>query len=158
MVGGHYQLSRHEFVQAPGDSEEQRNLACCHLSGCKESDTTERLSLTHGCIRFLCCYSAAKSRSTLQPHGLQHASLPVLHHLLQFCSDSCSNQLILSHPLLRPSILPSIRVFPSELALCIRLPKYWRFSFSIRPSNEYSGLISFRISRFDLLAAQGIRT
>ena len=67
-----------------------------------------------------------------------------------------SNHLILCHPLLSPSIFPSIRVFSNELALCIKWPKYWNFSFSISPSNEYSGLISFRIDRFDLLAIQGI--
>ena len=67
-----------------------------------------------------------------------------------------SNHLILCHPLLLlPSIFPSIRVFSNESALCIRWPKYWSFSFSISPSNEYSGLISFRIDWFDLLAAQG---
>ena len=56
-----------------------------------------------------------------------------------------SNHLILCHPLLLPSIFPSIRVFSSELALCIRWPKDWSFSFSISPSSEYSGLLSFRI-------------
>ena len=67
-----------------------------------------------------------------------------------------SNHLILCHPLLLlPSVFPSIRVFPNESALCIRWPKYWRFSFSISPSNEYSGLISFRVDWFDLLAVQG---
>ena len=65
-----------------------------------------------------------------------------------------SNHLILCHPLLLPSIFPSIRVFPNESAL-ITCPQYWSFSFSIRPSNEYSGLISFRIDWFDLLAVQG---
>ena len=66
-----------------------------------------------------------------------------------------SNHLILCHPfLLPPSIFPSIRVFSSEYVLCIRWPKYWSFSFSISPSNEYSGLISFRIDRLDLLAVQ----
>ena len=65
-----------------------------------------------------------------------------------------SNQLILCHPLLPlSSILPSIRVFSSELAHCIRWPKYW--SFSISPTSKYSGLISFRINWFDLLAVQG---
>ena len=65
-----------------------------------------------------------------------------------------SNRLILCHPLLLlPSIFPSIRVFSNESALRIRWPKYW--SFSISPSNEYSGLISFKINRFDLLAVQG---
>ena len=64
-----------------------------------------------------------------------------------------SNHLILSHPLLFPvSTFPSIRVFSNESVLCIRWPKYWSFSFSISPFNEYSGLISFRIDWFDLLA------
>ena len=67
-----------------------------------------------------------------------------------------SNHLILCHPpLLLPSAFPSIRVFSSESVLCIRWPKYWNFSFSIIPSNEYSGLISFRMDWLDLLAVQG---
>ena len=67
-----------------------------------------------------------------------------------------SSHLILCHPLLlQPSIFPNIRVFSNELVLRIRWPKYWGFSFSISPSNEYSGLISFRIDWFDLLAVQG---
>ena len=66
------------------------------------------------------------------------------------------NHLILCHPLLLlPSIFPSIKVYSSESALHIRRPKYWRFSFSISPSNDYSGLISFRVDWFDLLAVQG---
>ena len=70
-----------------------------------------------------------------------------------------SNHLVLCHPLLLlPSIFPSIRVFSNQSVLCIRQPKYWSFSFSIGPSNEYSGLISFRIDRFDLLAVQGIKS
>ena len=68
-----------------------------------------------------------------------------------------SSNLILCHSvLLLPSIFPSIRVFSNESVLCIRWPKYWSFSFIISPSNEYSGLISFRIDRLDLLAVQGI--
>ena len=67
-----------------------------------------------------------------------------------------SNHFILCHPLiLQPSIFPSIRVFTNESVLRIRWPKYWSFSFSISPCNEYSGLISFRIDWFDLLAVQG---
>ena len=67
-----------------------------------------------------------------------------------------SNHFILCHPLLLlPSIFPSIRVFSQESALQIRWPKYWSFSFSISPSNEYSGLISFRMDWLDLLAVQG---
>ena len=66
-----------------------------------------------------------------------------------------SNHLILCLPLLPPSIFPSIRVFSNESVLCIRWPKYWSFSFKIRPCNEYSGLISFRMDWLDLLAVQG---
>ena len=66
-----------------------------------------------------------------------------------------SNHLILCYPLLPPSIFPSIRVFSNESVLCMRWPKYWSFSFNISPSNEYSGLISFRMDWLDLLAVQG---
>ena len=66
-----------------------------------------------------------------------------------------SNHLILHRPLLLLSIFPSIRVYSNELALCIRWPKYWSFSVSTSPSSEYSGLISFRIDWFDILAVQG---
>ena len=66
-----------------------------------------------------------------------------------------SNHLILCHPLLLPSIFPSIRVFSNESALHIRWPKYWCFSFNISPSNEHLGLISFRMDWLDLLAVQG---
>src|SRR5574337_151501 len=66
-----------------------------------------------------------------------------------------SNHLILCHPLLlQPSIFPSIRIISNESVLCVRWPKYWSFSFNIGPSNEYSGLISFRIDWLDLLAVQ----
>ena len=67
-----------------------------------------------------------------------------------------SKHLVLCHPLLLlPSVFPSIRIFSNESVLCIRWPKYWSFSFSINPSNEYSGLISFRIGWFELLAVHG---
>ena len=75
-------------------------------------------------------------------------SFTVSQRLLRFMSIESvmlSNHLILYHPLLLPSVFPSIRVFSNESALHIRWPKYWSFSFSISPSNEYSGLISFRI-------------
>ena len=86
--------------------------------------------------------------------------LTISWHLLTFVSIESmmpSNHLILCRPLLLlPSVFASIRVFSTESVLCIRWPKYWRFSFSISPSNEYSGLISFRTDQFDLLAVQGI--
>jgi len=97
----------------------------------------------------------------LRPHGLQHARLPCPSVSPGVCSNSCplsrpSNHLILCHPLLLlPSIFSHIRVFSTESAICIRWPKYWNFSFSISPPNEYSGLFSFRIDWFDLLAVQG---
>ena len=76
--------------------------------------------------------------------------------LMSIKSVMPSNHLILCHPLLLlPSIFPSIRVFSNELALRIRWPKYWSFSFRISISNKYSGLISFRMDWFDLLAVQG---
>ena len=94
---------------------------------------------------------------SLWPHG---PGFPVHHQLLEFMFIELmmpSNHFILCHPLLLPpSIFPSIRVFTNESVFCIRWPKYWSFSFSISPSNEYSGLISFRIDWFDLLAVQGI--
>ena len=95
------------------------------------------------------------------PHGLQHAKLPCPSPTPGACSNSSiesvmpSNHLILCHPfLLLPSIFPSIRVFSNESALGIRWLKYWSFSFSISPSNEYSGLIFFRVDWLDLLAVQ----
>ncbi|CAN0570287.1 unnamed protein product [Rangifer tarandus platyrhynchus] len=79
-----------------------------------------------------------------------------LLRLMSIESVMPSNHLILCHPLLLPSsIFPSIKVFSSESVLHIRWPKYWSFSFSISPSNEHSGLISFRMDWLDLLAVQG---
>ena len=75
--------------------------------------------------------------------------------LMSIKSVMPSNHLILGCPLLLPSIFPSIRVFSIESVLLIRWPKYWSFSFSVSPSNDYSGLISFRIDWLDLLAVQG---
>ena len=107
--------------------------------------------------------SVAQSCLTLQPHGLQHARLPCrspapwsLFTLMSIESLMPSNHLILHHMLLLlPSIFPSIRVFSNEPVLYLRWPEYWSFSFSISPSNEYSGLISFRVDWLDLLAVQG---
>ena len=98
----------------------------------------------------------------LWPHGLQHARLPCPSLFPRVCSNShvrwVSDAIQWSHPLLSllllPSVFPSIRGFSSELAICIRWPKYWSFSLSISPSNEYSELFSFRIDWFHL-AVQG---
>ena len=96
---------------------------------------------------------------SLWPHGLSTPGFPVLHYLPQFAQThvrwvgDAINQLIFCHPLLLlPSVFPRIRVFCNELALPIRWLNYCSFSFNINPSNEYSGLISFRIDWFDLLA------
>ena len=111
----------------------------------------------------MCCCSGTQSCPTFY-HPKDH-SMPgilVLHHLLEVARThvhQVSDAIQPSHPLLAsllsPSIFPSIRVFSSESALCIRWPKSWSFSFSISPSNEYSGLISFRMDWLDLLAVQG---
>ena len=85
-----------------------------------------------------------------------HHQLPELTQLMSIESVMPSNQLMLCRPLfLTPPIFPSIRVFSNESTLCIRWPKYWSFSFSVSPSNEHPGLISFRMDWFDLLAVQG---
>ena len=106
--------------------------------------------------------SVTQSRLTLQPHALQHTRLPVHHQLPELAQTHIHwvydtiNHLILCRPLLLlPSIFPSLRIFSSESVLHIRWPKHFSFSFSISPSNEYSGLISCRIDWFDLLAVQG---
>ena len=89
------------------------------------------------------------------PMNLSKPGLPVHHQTHVHWVGDAIHHLVLCHPLLLPSIFPSIRVFSSESILHIRWPKYWSFSFSISLSNEYSGLISFRINWFDLLAVQG---
>ena len=110
-----------------------------------------------------CCYcSVAQSCPIATPWtAARHASLSITNYwnllkLMFIESVMPSNHLILRRPrLLLPSIFPSIRVFSNESVLCIRWPKYWSFSFKISPSNEYSGLISFRMNWLDLLAVQG---
>ena len=105
----------------------------------------------------------AQSCLTLcDPMNCSTPGLPVCHQLQESPKPMStelvmpSNHLILCRPLLLlPSVFPSIRVFSNESALRIRWPKYWSFSFSISPSNEYSGLISFRMDWLDLLAFQG---
>ena len=101
-------------------------------------------------LTYYYCFSVVKLCPTL--HDPMHPGFPVFHYLpefLKFMSTESvmpSNHLILCRPLLfLPSIFPSIRVFSNESVLCTRWPKYWSFSFSISPSNEYSGLIALRI-------------
>ena len=108
-------------------------------------------------------FSCSVTSDSLWPHGLQHTRLPGPSLSPWVCLNSCPLNLW-CHPtissscsplLLLPSVFPSIRVCSSESALPIRWPRYWSFTFSISPYNEYSGLISFRIDWFDLLAVQG---
>ena len=110
----------------------------------------------------LLLFSHSVVSDSLQLHGLQHARLPCPSPAPRVSSNSStesvmpSSHLILYCPLLLlPSVLPSIRVFSKESVLRIRWPKYRSFSFSISLSNEYSGLISFRIDWFDLLVVHG---
>ena len=109
-------------------------------------------------IQSLCCVQLFATPWT----AASQASLSItnswsLLKLMSIESVMLPIHLSLCHPLLLlPSIFPSIRVFSNELALYIRWPKYWSFSFSINPSSEYSGLISFRMELFDLLSVQGI--
>ena len=110
-----------------------------------------------------CCYSIAKSCLMLcSSMDFSTPGFSVFHYLLEFAQTHVhewvmpSKYLILSCPLFfLPPIFPRIRVFSNESALRIRWPKYWSFNFSISPSSEYSGLFSFRIDWFDLLAVQG---
>ena len=110
--------------------------------------------------KLLVQFSHSVMSDSLRPHGLQHARLH--HQLLEFTQIHVHwvrDAIQPSHPLsplfLLPPIFPSIRVFSNESVLCIRWSKYWSFSFSISPSNEYSGLISFRMDWLELLAVQG---
>ena len=99
---------------------------------------------------------AAEPTTVVGQASLYFTTSQSLPKLMYIESMMPSNHLILYSPLLLlPSILPSIRAFSSESVLHIRWPKFWSFSFSISPSNEYSGLISFRMDWFDLLAVQG---
>ena len=121
----------------------------------------------HNCetVIFLVLYCIVWSLSHVRlcdPMDCSMPGFPVLHHLPEIAqTDVCwisdaINYLILYCPLLLlPSVSPSITVSANKSALCIRWPKYWSFSFSISPSNEYSGLVSFKIDWFDLLAVQG---
>ena len=135
MAEWHHQLDGHEFEQTLGDSGGQRSLVL-------QSMGSQRVG--HNLATAACQAS------------LSFTTFWSLLKLMSIESVMPSNHLILCHPLLLlPSIFPSIRVFSNESALHIRWSKYWSFSFSISPSNEYLGLISFRMDWLDLLAVQG---
>ena len=132
-----------------------------NLWKCPSHISSISLEKTISSLHFLCC-SISKSCLTLcRCMDCSMPGFPVLHCLPEFAKFVSielvmpSNHFILYCPLLLPSIFPSIRVFSSESALHIRWPRYWSFRFSIGPSNEYSGLISFRMDWLDLFAVQG---
>ena len=113
-------------------------------------------------LRSVLFSSVTQSFPTLcDPVNCSTPGLPVHHSLPELTQThvhwvcDAIQHLILCHPFLLPLIFPSIRVFSDESFICIKWPKYWSFSFSISPSNEYSGLISFRMDWLDLLAVQG---
>ena len=114
---------------------------------CRGKPVENRITRGLSSVQFSCSVVP----NSLRPHELQHTRPPWHPNpfpLSQWC------HLILCHPLLLlPSIFSSIRVFSNESALCIRCPKYWSFSFNISPSNEYPGLISFRMDWLDLLGS-----
>ena len=131
--------------QGSGEAEEFKSLPIIlsHLLYKIQISSVQLLS----CVQlFATPWTAARQTS------LSITNSQSLLNLTSIKSVMPSNHLVLCCPLLLPSILPSIRVFSNEAVLHIRWPKYWSFSFSISPSNDYSGLISFRIDWFDLLA------
>ena len=118
------------------------------------------MAILTGMREYLIQFSCSVMLDSLWPHGQQHTRLPVLHQLPELAQihvHQVSDAIQPSHTLSSPSppIFLSIRAFSNESALHIWWPKYWSFSFSISPSNEYSGLISFSIHWLDLLAVQG---
>ena len=133
---------------------------CCDLSWEQPSEGQQTVNITQGSIVFQLLshvWLFATPRTTAQKVSLVFTISLSFIKLMSIESVMPSNRLILCCPLLLlPSIFPSIRVFSNELALRNRWPKYWSFSFSIRPSNEYSGLTSFKIDWFDFLAVQGL--
>ena len=135
-------------------------MACGHPGSTKCAGTWT--ASTPGVMALIAVQSLSHAQLFVTPWAAaRHASLSVtrswsLLNLMSIESVMPSNHRILCHPLiLPPSIFPSIRVFFNALVLRIRWAKYWRFSFSISPSNKYSGLISLRIDWFDLRAVQG---
>ena len=131
----------------------------------KESDMTQQLNnktYVLGALENCCCRVAKSCPNLRDPMDCSTTGRPVRHCLpecVQTQVHGVSDAIQPSHPLLPPSpllsIFPSIRIFSNMSALCSRWPKYWSFSFSISPSNAYSGLISFRIDSFSLPVVQG---
>ena len=133
----------HFLLQGTSRPKDRTQISCIQLSSVQ--------SLSH--VQFVATPWTAACQAALSITNSWS-----LLKLMSIESIMPSNHLILCHPLLLlPSVFPRIRVFSNESVLCIRWPKYWRFSFSSSPFNEYSGLISFRIDWFYSLAVQGMR-
>ena len=133
------------------NSSQNHNELLPHIckNGCHQDNRKQVQSLS--CVRLF-----VTPRTSARQASLSITNSQSLLKLMSIESVMPSNHLILCHPLLLlPSIFPSIGVFSNELALFIRWSNYWSFSFSISPSSEYSGLISFSVDWFDLLAVQG---
>ena len=150
-------MNKQNYFQKEGEVNSAKRCSAKECS--KDRIHTFRTHASYS-LRLFSCSVVSNS---LWPHRLQHARIPYPSPSPRAWSNSCpssrtwmpSNHLILCHPLLLlSSIFPSIRVFSNKCVFHIRWPKYWSFNFSICPSSEYSGLISFRIDRFDLLAVQ----
>ena len=136
-----------------------KNKSCVHAQCCLEYDFLKKFSRQITFKTLLLLFSCSVMSDSLRPHRLQTCQTSLsftnswgLLNLMSVESVMPSNHLILCRPLLLTSIFPSIRIFSNESALSIKWPKYWSFSFSISPSSEYSGLISFSIDWFDLAA------
>ena len=153
--GPKIQFSPHHYAKSELESGSDSPSSSCKLPTFNYFQTTWKVS---------CCWFSRQVMSNSSwPHGLQHTRLPCPSPSPRVCPSSRPfNQWC--HPTISTSIIPissctqffpSIKVFSNELALCIRWPRYWSFSFSISPSKEYSELISFRIDWFDILAVQG---
>ena len=145
----------------PGKFHGQRSLADCSPQSHKELDMTEQLSTHTHTSLVRSVQSLCHDRFFVIPQTAMHqVSLSIIYSesflkLMSIKSVMPSSHLILCHPLfLLSSIFPSFRVFSNESVLCIRWPKCWSFSFTISPSNDYLGLISFRIDWFDLLQSK----
>ena len=130
-----------------------KTICCCYIK-------IQWYILHFQWLLLLLLFSCSVVSSSWRPHGLKHTRLPCPSPSPQFTQThvhwvgDANLNLLYCLLLLLPSISPSIRVFSNESVLRIRRPKYWNFSFSISPSNEYSGLISFRMDWLDLLAVQ----
>ena len=160
-------LQPHELqptrLLCPWDSQsnpEKENWSWCNqvpwlqtiLQNYSHQNSNSSVQLGHSVVSwlFVTSWTAAHQASLSITNSWSLLKLMSIESVMPF------NHLIFCHTLLLPPLIfPSIRVFSNESTLCIRWPKYWSFSFSISPSNEYSGLISFRIDCFDLSAVQG---